>query len=43
MALEVDMAPALLPNGGANGNFEIASKANSSSVLIDPSIDFQEN
>lgn len=41
--LETDHAPALKPNGGANGTFEIASKANAASVLFDPLVELQEN
>lgn len=43
VALEVDHAPTLLANGGANGNFEFATKANAASVTFDPLIEIQEN
>src|SRR5262249_32886320 len=36
VAIELDAAFALLPNGTANGNCEIATMANASSVTIDP-------
>lgn len=43
VALEVDNAIALLANGGANGNFEFGSFANTASVTFDANIQFQEN
>lgn len=43
VALEVDHALALLPNGGANGNMEIASMANSASVVVEITTEHQEN
>lgn len=42
VGLEQDHMIALQPNAGANGQFEIASKANSASVTFDPLIEFQE-
>jgi hypothetical protein len=43
VALETDHAPAMLPNGGANGNMEIGSLANAASVTIEATAEFQEN
>jgi len=43
VALEQDHAPAMLPNGGANGNMEIGSLANSASVTVEVTAEFQEN
>lgn len=43
VALEVDHAPAMLPNAGASGQLEVASKASSVSVTFDATIEFQEN
>lgn len=43
VALEVDHAFALLPNGTANGNLELGSMANASSVTFGLTAEFQEN
>ncbi len=43
VALETDMGKAMKPNGGANGNLEIASVANAASVSVDITGDMQEN
>lgn len=43
VAIELDAAFAMLPNGTANGNLEIGSLANSSSVTIDPTIGLMED
>lgn len=43
VALEVDDAPVMLPNGGANGNLEVASFTPTASVTFDATVDFQEN
>jgi hypothetical protein len=43
VALETDHAPALLPNGGANGNLEIGSLANAASVTLEATSELQEN
>lgn len=43
VALETDMAKAMKPNGGANGNIEIGSLANAASVTMEATVDFQEN
>lgn len=43
VALETDDAHALAPNGGANGNAELASFFPTASVTFDATIDFTEN
>ena len=43
VALETDMGKAMKPNGGANGNLEIGSLANSASVVVEITGDMQEN
>jgi len=43
VALEPDMGKAMKPGGGANGNLEVGSLANSISVPIEITADLQEN
>jgi hypothetical protein len=42
VALERDHGFSMLPNGGANGNAEVASKANSASVVIEATVEHCE-
>lgn len=42
VALETDDGYKMAPNAGANGQMEIATKANTASVLFDPTISLQE-
>lgn len=42
VALEIDDGYAMGPNAGANGQLEIATKANTASVTFDPTINLQE-
>jgi hypothetical protein len=43
VAIELDAAFAMTPNAGAGGQAEIASMANASSVVIDPTIGLMED
>lgn len=43
VALEIDDAFAMQPNGGANGNLEVASFASTASVTFDATVNLQEN
>lgn len=43
VGLEVDHMIGMKPNGGANGNLELASKFNAASVTFDATVEFQEN
>ena len=43
VALEVDDGYAMAPNAGANGQLEVATKANTASVTFDPTINLQES
>jgi hypothetical protein len=43
VALETDMGKALKPNAGATGNCEIGSLANAASVVLEATVDLQEN
>lgn len=43
VALEVDHALAMTPNGGAGGNCDVSSIAASTSVALEPTVEFQEN
>jgi len=42
VALEPDHAVALRPSGGANGNFEVSSKANGTSITVRAQVEFSE-
>jgi len=42
VALEPDHAILLRPSGGANGNFEVASKANGTSITVRAQVEFSE-
>lgn len=43
VALEQDDSKSMQPNGGANGNLEVASFTPTASVTFDSTVDFQEN
>lgn len=42
VAIEPDAAIMLLPNGGANGNMDVNSYANSASIVADLTVEFSE-